>query len=60
MLRNRIPDVVIHRLIGYLRVLQEMQAEPDDFISSAELGEKSLVNSAQVRKDLALFGEFGK
>ncbi len=60
MIRNRIPDVVIRRLVGYLRILKEMQAGPSDFISSADLGELSAVNSAQVRKDLALFGEFGK
>ncbi len=60
MIRDRIPDVVVRRLVGYLGILKEMRAGADDFISSASLGHLSAVNSAQVRKDLALFGEFGK
>lgn len=60
MIRNRIPDVVIRRLVTYLRILTEREAGPDDYISSAEIGDLAAVNSAQVRKDLALFGEFGK
>lgn len=59
-MRNKIPDVVIRRLVTYLRILSDIDAGPDDYISSAEIGDLAAVNSAQVRKDLALFGEFGK
>lgn len=58
MIRNRIPDVVVKRLVTYLRVLQDSSIE--GYISSAQLGDLAAVNGAQVRKDLALFGEFGK
>jgi len=60
LFRNKIPDVVIRRLVTYLRILTDREAGPDDYISSAEIGDLADVNSAQVRKDLALFGEFGK
>ncbi len=60
MIRNRIPDVVVRRLVEYLRLLKELPCGDKDFISSAELGNLCSVNGAQVRKDLALFGEFGK
>lgn len=59
-MRNKIPDVVIRRLVTYLRILTDIEAGPDDYISSAQIGDLAAVNSAQVRKDLALFGEFGK
>ncbi len=58
MIRNRIPDIVVKRLVTYLRVLQDSSRE--GYVSSAELGDLASVNGAQVRKDLALFGEFGK
>lgn len=59
MIRSRTPDVVVKRLVTYLRVLQDSSPE-GGFISSAQLGDLAAVNGAQVRKDLALFGEFGK
>jgi redox-sensing transcriptional repressor len=59
MIRNRIPDVVVKRLVTYLRVLRDATLE-GGYISSAQLGDLAAVNGAQVRKDLALFGEFGK
>jgi len=60
MVRKKIPDVVIKRLVTYLRILKDRNAGPNDYISSAELGDLAVVNGAQVRKDLAMFGEFGK
>ena len=48
------------RLVTYLRVLIDSNLRDNDFISSAQLGDLEAVNGAQVRKDLALFGEFGK
>ncbi len=60
MIRNRIPDVVVKRLVTYLRVLLDSDFADGDFVSSAQLGDMAAVNGAQVRKDLALLGEFGK
>ena len=60
MRKLKAPDVVIQRLALYLRLLQQMGDDAERFISSKELGERAGVNAAQVRKDLALFGEFGK
>lgn len=60
MVRVKVPDVVVRRLVNYLRILKDLEASPEDYISSAELAALAGVNAAQVRKDLALFGEFGK
>lgn len=55
------PDVVIRRLVIYLRILSEMDlGTGPNYISSQELGQRAGVSPAQVRKDLASFGEFGK
>jgi redox-sensing transcriptional repressor len=56
---HRIPKAVIKRLSLYARVLQKMSISGIDKISSKELGEALGLNSAQVRKDLAYFGQFG-
>ncbi len=61
MRKMKAPEVVVRRLALYLRLLQGLGEDGGErFISSKELGDKAGVNSAQVRKDLALFGEFGK
>lgn len=60
MASGKIPDVVIRRMVTYLRILREIPPGAREYISSSEMGEWAGVNSAQVRKDLALFGEFGK
>lgn len=57
---NDIPDIVIHRLPVYLRALDLMAVEGQSITSSQELGEKLGISSAQIRKDLSHFGEFGK
>ncbi len=58
---NNIPDIVIGRLPIYLRELRRLQAEHDKpTTSSHELGERLGISSAQIRKDLSHFGEFGK
>lgn len=57
----RIPEVAIRRLVLYLRALDAMDvAEKGGLVSSYELAEEAGVGAAQVRKDLSLFGEFGK
>jgi redox-sensing transcriptional repressor len=56
-----IPDIVIGRLPIYLRELNQMaQSDGDVTTSSQELGRRLGISSAQIRKDLSHFGEFGK
>ncbi|CAN5815375.1 redox-sensing transcriptional repressor Rex [soil metagenome] len=50
----------MRRLSLYLRVLQEADALGVETISSEELARRGGTTSAQVRKDLSLFGSFGK
>jgi redox-sensing transcriptional repressor len=58
---HEIPDIVIGRLPLYLRELHRMESEPDKATTSShELGERLGISSAQIRKDLSHFGEFGK
>lgn len=56
-----IPDIVIGRLPVYLRELTRLADEEKKITtSSQELGERLGISSAQIRKDLSHFGEFGK
>ncbi|HRE46396.1 MAG TPA: redox-sensing transcriptional repressor Rex [Aggregatilineales bacterium] len=55
-----IPDIVIGRLPIYLRALTQMQSAGQQITSSHELGQRLGISSAQIRKDLSHFGEFGK
>jgi redox-sensing transcriptional repressor len=55
-----IPDIIVGRLPIYLLILQLMQQEGRLVTSSLELGERLGMSSAQIRKDLSQFGEFGK
>ena len=57
---SEIPDIVIGRLPVYLRALAVMAGAGQEITSSHELGEKLGISSAQIRKDLSHFGEFGK
>jgi redox-sensing transcriptional repressor len=56
----RIPDIVVGRLPLYLRALTRMQSQGTDITSAHELGQQLGISSAQIRKDLSHFGEFGK
>lgn len=60
MARSDIPDIVIGRLPLYLRALARMQQDGQVITSSHELGRRLGISSAQIRKDLSHFGEFGK
>jgi len=60
MVRRQIPDIVIGRLPVYLRALNFLVAEGREITSSQELGYRLGISSAQIRKDLSHFGEFGK
>lgn len=58
---DEIPDIVIGRLPIYLRALTRLAEEGDKTTtSSQELGDRLGISSAQIRKDLSHFGEFGK
>ncbi len=57
---NEIPDIVVHRLPLYLRALDLMVENNQSVTSSQELGTRLGISSAQIRKDLSHFGEFGK
>jgi redox-sensing transcriptional repressor len=56
---TKIPMATINRLSIYTRTLQELLEEEVDVISSERLAKQCAVNPAQIRKDLAYFGEFG-
>jgi redox-sensing transcriptional repressor len=57
---SAVPDIVVGRLPLYLRALTQMAAGGKEITSSQELGERLGISSAQIRKDLSQFGEFGK
>lgn len=57
---DHISDSTVRRLSNYLRVLDELERESNNMISSKRLAEKSGVTPAQVRKDLSYFGSFGR
>jgi len=56
---TKVPEATIRRLSRYSRCLEELEQQGERVISSAQLASKCAVNAAQVRKDLAYFGEFG-
>lgn len=55
----KIPEMTIRRLSIYIRCLNQLEEDNVKTISSKEFAERFGLNSAQVRKDLAYFGEFG-
>src|SRR5262249_13876486 len=55
----KIPEMTVRRLSVYTRCLRELEEDGVKTVSSQELAERFNLNSAQVRKDLAYFGEFG-
>lgn len=56
----RISDSTVRRLSLYLRMLRDLLAQGVELVSSRELAERTGATSAQVRKDLSLFGSFGQ
>src|SRR5437763_7689350 len=52
-------DLTTGRLSVYLRCLTFLESQNQETVSSAELAERFHLNSAQIRKDLACFGDFG-
>lgn len=60
MKTEKISEAVVRRLPVYLRFLNELNKKNVQTVSSQDLGNKLDLNPAQIRKDLAYFGEFGK
>ena len=56
---EKISELTTNRLSIYLRCLDELSNEGEKTISSRKLASRFHLNSAQIRKDLACFGEFG-
>ena len=57
--RDAISELTTGRLSVYLRCLTFLESQGQKTVSSHELAERFHLNSAQIRKDLACFGEFG-
>ena len=55
-----VPEVVILRLPQYIRILNQLNHDGIEVVSSHQLGQKLQVTPAQIRKDLSYFGRFGK
>ncbi len=59
MKAEKISELTTNRMSIYLRCLNELAAEGTKTVSSDKLAKRFHLNSAQIRKDLAYFGEFG-
>ena len=57
--REPISELTTGRLSVYLRCLTYLESQGQKTVSSHEMAERFHLNSAQIRKDLACFGEFG-
>lgn len=55
-----VPDIVVGRLPIYLRALSYLLDQGQEITASKELARWLGISSAQIRKDLSHFGEFGK
>jgi redox-sensing transcriptional repressor len=56
---EQVSELTTNRLSIYLRCLTELESAGVETISSQGLAEQFKLNAAQIRKDLAYFGEFG-
>ena len=54
-----VPNPAVRRLSLYLRQLESLKRSQRSTVSSKQLGESLGLTDAQVRKDLAYFGQFG-
>lgn len=57
---KKVSESAVGRLSVYLRLLRDLAGEGVETLSSEELARRSGNSAAQVRKDLSLFGTFGK
>jgi redox-sensing transcriptional repressor len=56
----KISEYTVRRLSVYYRILEEIEGHGTEVVSSAALARLAGTNSAQIRKDLSYFGNFGK
>lgn len=56
---EKISELTTNRMSVYLRCLNELASKGAKTVSSDGLAKQFHLNSAQIRKDLAYFGEFG-
>ena len=56
---EQVSELTTNRLSVYLRCLTQLEDAAVETISSQALAEQFHLNAAQIRKDLAYFGEFG-
>jgi redox-sensing transcriptional repressor len=56
---DQVSELTTNRLSVYLRCLNQLESAGVRTISSQALAEQFRLNAAQIRKDLAYFGEFG-
>ncbi|MGE0451566.1 MAG: redox-sensing transcriptional repressor Rex [Vicinamibacterales bacterium] len=56
---DQVSELTTNRLSVYLRCLTELEGQGVRTVSSQLLAEQFHLNAAQIRKDLAYFGEFG-
>jgi len=57
---QKISDSTIRRLSVYLRLLEDLEKAGTSTVSSEEMARRGGTTAAQIRKDLSLFGSFGK
>ena len=57
---RKISESAVRRLSLYLRILEDLEHRGRNTVSSEEMSGRSATTAAQVRKDLSLFGSFGK
>lgn len=60
MSQPKISDSAVRRLSLYLRALRELERQGGRIVASRDLARRCGATSAQIRKDLSLFGSFGK
>ena len=59
LLSDQVSELTTNRLSVYLRCLNTLDVEGVNTVSSQTLERQFHLNAAQIRKDLAYFGEFG-
>ena len=57
---KRISDIIIPRILQYLRAIQQLEKDGKTSVSSEDIAKSTNINAFQVRKDLANFGKFGQ
>jgi redox-sensing transcriptional repressor len=60
VLPKKISESAVRRLSFYHRILEDLEEGGTGTVSSRELAERSGTTAPQIRKDLSLFGSFGK